>query len=135
MSQKETGGTLVLPLLTIADCPKFFCLLALVERAAGRKVVVLDPTAERTNGAETAALQFGVALHDYLQMPKGYPHHPHRWKAEVVAELPKPVIWVDLDFNDWCGPPLEAKGAVNGIVTLDWVQARAVGQPQPAGRA
>lgn len=120
-----SAGTLLLAMDTINDMPRFFCLLSLVERAAGRLVVVMDVDPTRKKGAEMAALQFGIPLHDYRQRRAGSALHPHAWKLEVANGLAKPVIWVDLDFGNWQGPSLQP---YTDIVTLDWNQARVVGQ-------
>ena len=111
--------TYLLDFDTIATDPRFFSMLALVERTAGSRIVVLDGDPKRKSGEKTAAMEYGVSLHRYIQW-NGEPVddsvnpelHPdaarHRAKTHVAKSLrdKAPVIWIDLDFGDWRGAPV-----------------------------
>lgn len=133
VSANPYSGTLLLDLDTVADAPKFFCLLSLVERAAGRKIVVIDTNPKRKT-AELAA-SFGISFTEVIQWDAPATSEEqahHRWKVETAKKLTRPVIWVDLAFSNWQGPNLRH---LQGIITLDWARARSVGPALKASEA
>jgi hypothetical protein len=115
------AGTLLLDLDTLAGAPKFFALLALVERAATRRIVVVDADYRRLDGERLAA-GFGVALERYIQLPK-WADAPDRQRAKVtVAKSLRdkaPVIWVDTEFDVWDSKS-ENLSQLHNIITLNW---------------
>lgn len=133
-----SAGTLILAMEVIIDAPKFCSLLALVERAAGRRIVVIDVDSGRTDGEKLAA-GLGIPLQEYVMRPeKGIgeslisPSLTHAWAFQAARKYSRPVIWVDTAFHDWKGPNLQH---YRDIVTLDWVKARAAAPVAPAQEA
>lgn len=120
------GGTLILDVDTILDAPKFFSILALVERAAGRKIIVLDSVPGGRPDGEKMVATLGIPLQEYIPLPIGAKHH--EWKTQVVRKRTRPAIWIDLAFGAWQGPDLSH---YRDIVILDWSRARTI-NPQPA---
>lgn len=115
---KEACGTLMLSLPTIQTAPRFFALLALVERAAGREIVVMGTAAEDAR----KAAQLGIPYSRFARVAEA-----HSTRAAFARELGPPVIWVDMEFNAWSGPDLSKQ---EGLVTLDWVKALQTSKPQ-----
>ncbi len=129
------SGSLLLDFDTIESAPKFFSILALVERAAGRRIVIVDADHKRKDGEKKAAFQHGIALHRYIQW-NGQEHANRSIaKTEVAKSLrdKAPVIWIDLEFDSWQG---EDVNKMSNIVTLNWALVMKQGTvPQEIGRA
>jgi hypothetical protein len=125
------SGTLLVDVRTIESDPRFFSMLALVERAAGRRIVVFDSDVNRKGGEKLVSLQYGIVAHRYIQLrhkqwdgtavddardPEAALHRAKTLVAKSLRDR-SPVLWVDLDFGQWKG---EAVEKLNGIVTLNW---------------
>lgn len=127
-------GSLLLDLTTIENAPRFFHLLAMVERAAGRQIIVVDGDASRKNGEKLAA-GYGIPLHKYVQCRRGQTTKDRQAeKVAVAKELcgMGPVIWVDLEFGEWVGETLKS---LDGIVTLNWAACLKMAPAQKVGAA
>ena len=113
------AGTILLDLDTILNAPKFFALFALVERAAGRRIIVVDGDSKRKDGEKLAA-GLGISLHRYVQcLDIKDKKSRHEAKTTVARSLrdKAPVIWIDLDLGDWAGEDLSK---LSNIITLNW---------------
>ena len=115
--------SIVLDLGTIESSPSFFALYALTLRSAGATVLVVG---DRADAAQRAA-ECGVPFNDAsfftgAGKDKDSFHHA---KYAMVMELLKVhhVIWVDLDFAHWHGPPVDN---IPKLTILNWDKVKSM---------
>lgn len=126
LAERGMSGTLLLDEETVRTSPKFFCLMALMLRNAGLKVVVAGgPGADKI-----AANTWGIGYNDF-KLVTGIPRERSLAKFNLAMQLMKdgPVIWPDLDFSNWQGLP--RVDSVPGLTILNWAAVCSSTQLKP----
>ena len=128
MADKTLHGTRVLDLKTIETSPNFFAIQALMLRAAGMDVHVLEEASTKYEvGFRAARLKIPFTEAAYYTAAD----QPQRWKYEYVMALLKkgPVLWPDIDFGSWQSEPVDN---VPGLTIFSWARVLKDGIPGAA---
>lgn len=127
MDPTKLNATLFLDLATIETAPQYFATLALMLRAAGARIHVVEQYSDRHEVGHRAAkflIPFSQAVFYRSE------DNCRTWKLNYVRDqlLPQgPVIWPDVDFTGW--EKSDGDAAAPGLTIFNWEKMRREGLP------